>query len=170
MRPAALLPLLVAAWRARLVLAGLFAFCTVFLVGLELHYAPILGWSQHARYVMPVGVGIVLIAAALRAPLASRWVVALVAATAPVHLCVLAHVMTRYQSGPGARLNPFHGTWLPPGGPVVPLAAALAGLAFMVWLTLIGVPAQRPAGTRQPARETTTVGRSSPVDENDMAH
>ena len=39
------------------------------------------------------------------------------AATVVVHGYALARVMTRYQVGISAPLNPLHGSWLPPGGP-----------------------------------------------------
>jgi hypothetical protein len=68
----------------------------------------------------------------------SRWLsVALVAATVPVHGYALARVMTRYQSGIDAPLNPFAGHWLPPGGPLLPLMTLTLGLAALVALSIV---------------------------------
>jgi hypothetical protein len=127
-------------WRLRLVLAGLIMFCLAMLVALDLHFAPRSGWFAHGRYAMPTGVGVVLLA--LCAPggpdrwfvvARSRWfVVALVAATVPVHLYALARVMTRYESGIDAPLNPFAGTWHPIGGAVAPLLVMTAGLVALL--------------------------------------
>jgi hypothetical protein len=128
-------------WRARLVLAGLAAFCLALLVALDWHFAPLNGWFAHGRYALPAAVGVVLLAALIRPSdgvARLRWLpLALVAATVPVHLYALARVMTRFQSGLDASLNPFVGQWHPVGGPVVPLLVAVVGLAALVVLALI---------------------------------
>src|SRR5207247_1549708 len=75
-----------------------------------------------------------------------RWLpLALAACAALFHGYALARVMTRYQVGISARMNPLHGSWLPPGGPVLPLALLAVGLALLVVLV-----------TRQPIRTATT--------------
>jgi hypothetical protein len=122
-------------WRLRIAIAGLFAACAVLLVGLELYFVPKVGWFSHARYVMPIGVGIVLFAAYARQ--AARWHVLLVALTFPVHLYALARVMTRYQRGIDAGLNPFGGVWQPIAGSLLPLFVLVVGassLVVLVWL------------------------------------
>jgi hypothetical protein len=132
-------------WRVRLVLVGLFGFCLALLVALDLYFAPRNGWFAHGRYALPTAVGSVALAAlSERGPtrwvsaVRSRWLsVALVTATAPVHGYALARVMTRYQSGIDAPLNPFAGQWLPPGGPLLPLTTLALGLAALVVLTTI---------------------------------
>jgi hypothetical protein len=132
-------------WRLRLALLGLTAFCFALLVALDLHFAPLNGWFAHGRYALPTAVGIVLLAALawppgrvparLAALARSRWcAVALVAATAPVHLYALARVMTRYESGLDAGLDPFTGSWRPAGGPVTALAVAVIGLIALTAL------------------------------------
>jgi hypothetical protein len=156
---AVVVPVLVwAGWRVRLVVAGLAAFCLAFLVALDWHFAPLSGWFAHGRYAMPMGVGVVLLAAVawpsagrtagppggvatrLRSVVTrSRWLApALVVATLPVHLYALARVITRFSSGMDASLNPFAGQWRPVLGPVVPMLAAAAGLAALTvvsWFT-----------------------------------
>ncbi|HEX6076308.1 MAG TPA: DUF2142 domain-containing protein [Micromonosporaceae bacterium] len=107
---------------------------------LEVAYYPTLNWAQHGRYVMPFGVGLLLIAAVVgRYPAAlgeagqSALLRFVVLGTAPLHLYALALVMTRFQGGPGVPVNPFAGDWLPPSGPVLPLLAMIAGLSLLVW-------------------------------------
>ena len=154
--------LLAAGRRARLVMGGLALFCLALLVTLELYFAPLVGWTQHGRYAMPAAVGIVLIAGLLAPAWLTRyrWLpLALAACAALFHGYALARVMTRYQVGISARMNPLHGSWLPPGGPVLPLALLAVGLALLVVLV-----------TRQPIRTATTVGRSPTLRPYDMAH
>jgi hypothetical protein len=131
-------------WRLRLVLAGLLVFCLAMLVALDWYFAPRNGWFAHGRYALPTAVGVVLLAApADRGPprwlevARSRWfAVALVVATAPVHLYALARVMTRFERGLDAALDPFGGAWRPAAGPVVPLLLLAVGLAVLVAMAL----------------------------------
>ena len=132
--------------RLRIVMGGLAVFCLALLVTLELYFAPLVGWTQHGRYAMPSAVCIVLVAGLLAPAWLTRrsWIpLALAAATVVVHGYALARVMTRYQVGISAPLNPLHGSWLPPGGPFVPLALLAVGLALLLVLVRSGV---RPAG------------------------
>ncbi|MEV4130795.1 DUF2142 domain-containing protein [Dactylosporangium sp. NPDC049742] len=105
------------------------------LTALELYFAPKVGHFAHGRYVMPLAVGVILLAGstdryATWSP--SRWLVpGIVAVTIPLHLYALARVMTRFQHGINERLNPFGGTWQPPLGSVVPLLACLVGGALL---------------------------------------
>jgi Predicted membrane protein (DUF2142) len=167
--PAALL----AGWRARWALLGLTVASLGLLVALEIYFLPQVGWFSHGRYAMPAAVGIVLGAAVIGRFgewLASRgWLVRytmiLTAATVPLHLYALARVMTRYQVGIAAPLNPFGGVWRPPVGSVLPLLLDLAGLMLLVLAAVVPwrAVAAQPLSTdpRQAARQPTSVGRSS---------
>jgi hypothetical protein len=126
---------------SRIRLAVLFTVvtCAALLIGLELYFVPKLGWYSHGRYVMPLGVGAVLIAGFGRGYaswLAGRGWLHRVAAgavflTVPLHGYALARVMTRYNVGIDAGLNPLGGSWQPPTGAAVPLLACLAGGALL---------------------------------------
>jgi Predicted membrane protein (DUF2142) len=171
---ALVLPALVlGGWRLRLVVTGLVVACGLLLVTLEARYAPVVGWSQHGRYAMPALVGAVLVAAAYADRFADRladrgwlgrFVLGTVAATAPLHLYALARVMTRFQIGIDARLDPLGGSWHPPVGSVTPLLTELTGLVLLVGIAAITARATVRPRTRQGVRRTTTVGRSSPLD------
>jgi hypothetical protein len=164
--------LLLGGRRVRLVTAGLAVACGLLLVTLEARYAPVVGWSQHGRYAMPALVGMVLVPAyggrlaawlTVRGRL-SRFVVGIVAATVPLHLYALARVMTRFQVGIDAPLDPLRGSWHPPVGSVTPLVTALTGLVLLVGIAVGTAGAAVRPRTRQGTRPTTTVGRSSPTD------
>lgn len=145
-------PLLVAAWyllfaamiapalwfggaRLRLAIGGVFAASLGMLVVLEVHFVPTFGWFSHSRYVAALGVGMMLLAATssrYQAFLSARgWlgapVTLLVAATIPLDMYALVRVMSRFQRGIAASLNPFGGTWTPPLGTAAPLLAELLG-------------------------------------------
>ncbi|WP_426508841.1 DUF2142 domain-containing protein [Dactylosporangium sp. McL0621] len=125
--------------RLRLGIGAAFVGSAALLVALELYFAPKVGQFAHGRYVMPLGVGVLLLA-----PLAtgytgwlssSRWLewalVAAAALTVPMQLYALARVMTRFQRGISAGLNPFGGAWSPPLGTLVPLLCALVGAGLL---------------------------------------
>jgi hypothetical protein len=121
--------------RVRLAIVGMFLACVAMLVALEVHFYSIVGWYAHSRYVMPLGAGILLVAATVR-PLEhtlrdrrrlDRFVLLPVLVTIPIDVYVLARVMTRYQRGIDAGLNPFGGSWQPSVGSVAPLAGCLVG-------------------------------------------
>jgi hypothetical protein len=156
--------------RHGLVLIGIAAGSLLILTAFELKYLHTLGWSQHSRYVMPFGVGLVLGAAALGrferalAPLPAARLVRLVAvATAPLQLYALAKVMNRFEAGPSGGFSPFAHGWRPALGPVAPVAAELLGvlalIALVWWLTTArataplaeGPPAGRPLAERPPS-------------------
>jgi hypothetical protein len=132
--------------RQALVLIGIAAGSLLILTAFELKYLHTLGWSQHSRYVMPFGVGLLLAAAtlnrferALTAVPAARLVRLFAVATAPLQLYALAKVMNRFEAGPSGGFSPFAHGWRPPLGAVAPVAAALLGAAALValvwWLT-----------------------------------
>ncbi|GAA4244105.1 hypothetical protein GCM10022255_005840 [Dactylosporangium darangshiense] len=121
--------------RLRLGIFAALAGSAALLVALELYFAPKVGHFAHGRYVMPLGVGVVLLA-----PLADRyarwlsdrgWLERLVLVCAGLavlmQLYALARVMTRFQRGIAAGLNPFGGAWTPPLGSALPLLCALVG-------------------------------------------
>lgn len=108
------------------------------------------GLPSQGRYMLPIAVGIPLIAAyALSArnifPAAKAGAVmrAVVVACLPLQLFALGFTMVRWQSGiPSAMKavtgNPFIGKWHPPMGSVLPLVLALAGaivLGVAAWRT-----------------------------------
>ncbi|WP_238009451.1 DUF2142 domain-containing protein [Dactylosporangium sp. AC04546] len=148
--------------RLSLVAASLGAGCVGLLVALELHYLPIIGWFAQGRYAMPAAVGVVLCAAS--APefehrLARRYrlrpyCTVLTGVAVVLHVYLLAFVMTRFRSGPGARLDPFTGAWRPPAGGLLPLLALLAGGAILAVLAArsgtwrLRRPAVRARGAR----------------------
>jgi hypothetical protein len=156
-------------WRLRLVLGALGAFCLAMLVAMDLYFAPLNGWFAHGRYALPTAVGLVLLAAPawptagmparLAAVARSRWfAIGLVAATTPVHLYALARVMTRFQTGIDAPLNPFTGSWRPMGGPSVPLLVAVLGLVALLMLVFTTERyASTPAVTMDAASDNGTV-------------
>jgi len=126
-------------WRLRLVLAGLTAVSLAFLIALELIFLDTGSWFSHGRYALPVLVGVVL-AAAWASGASRRWYlpVGLVLAAGPVHLYALLRVLTRFQTGIDAGLNPFPGSWHPPAGPVLPIACVFIGVALLAAATWEG--------------------------------
>jgi hypothetical protein len=147
-----------ASWRVRLAIGGIAVAGALLLVGLEIHFVPLRGWYAQARYVMPLGVGVVIAAAYVDSYAAwlarrgwlDRLVLALVAATVPLDVYALARVMTRFQVGINAGLQPFGGSWQPPNGPVLPLLACVVGGLLLASTVL--------ARAVRPAPEPSTVG------------
>jgi hypothetical protein len=116
--------LLVATWPVRVAVAGVAAACVGLLVAMEIHFVPLVGWYAHGRYIMPLGVGAVIIAVwRYDGPFLGP----LVLATIPLDLYAMARVMTRYQVGMDAPLN----AWQPP------LLACLVG-ALLLTVTVAG--------------------------------
>lgn len=109
------------------------------LVALELYFAPKVGHFAHGRYVMPLGVGVVLLAGVADRYAAwlsdrgwlDRLAAVLVMITIPLDLYALARVMTRFQRGINEGLNPFGGSWQPPLGSALPLLTCLVGGALL---------------------------------------
>jgi predicted membrane protein DUF2142 len=124
----------------------------VLLIGFEMRYLRTLGFAQFGRYVLPLTVALFPIAAASRQPLrgaAQARVIRLVGVVFVVaQVWGLAEMMTRFQLGITAQMNPFRGYWLPAVGPVVPLLAMAAGVAVLTWLPRWRAPVEPP-----PARE-----------------
>jgi hypothetical protein len=125
-----------ATWRVRLIIVGLVVAGFGLLVALEFYFVPTANWFSHGRYALPILVGAVVIAALVldetgRVP---RWVpMALVAATAPVHLYALVRALSRYRVGIEASFSPFGGSWSPPVNAGMVLLAVLVGVGLLVW-------------------------------------
>ena len=88
---------------------------------------------------MPLGVGAILLAPVaagysewLAASPVRTWLPVVCAAlTVPMQLYALARVMTRFERGISAGLNPFGGVWTPPLGSAVPILCALVGAVLL---------------------------------------
>jgi hypothetical protein len=136
--------------RVRLAILGVLAASYAILVALEIHFAPLVGWYAHSRYVMPLGAGAILIAAFVT-NLPDRLILGMVLLTVPLDLYALARVMTRFQVGIDAGLHPFGGSWHPPLGSLVPLVACFVGGALLTVMvkisTVRGVPQHSTANT-----------------------
>lgn len=107
-----------AVWLLALCLPGI-------LTVLELSHLWRLGFVQNGRYALPVLAGLVIVAAARYAaqPGLLRWGTAVAAG---LQLWALADVMSRFQAGPDAVLDPFTGTWSGPAGSAIPIALGCA--------------------------------------------
>ncbi|HEY2675235.1 MAG TPA: DUF2142 domain-containing protein [Rugosimonospora sp.] len=135
--------LLFAGRRFRLAMLGLFCACVAILVVLEFSFIHTAGWAAHSRYIMPSGIGLVLAAAFVRrwrlalGPLPTERMVQLaVLVTIPLQWWALAAVMTRFQIGPTALIDPLTGSWLPKGGPLPALTTEVIGsvtLGVLAW-------------------------------------
>jgi hypothetical protein len=150
------------------VLLGILATSFACLVVLELGYLRSIGWSQHGRYIMPFGVGLVLAAVALRrlerafGSTGVRRIVPGVAVIAGVlHLWVLLIVQTRFQFGQGHGLNPLSGSWTPPAGGAAPLLAEAVGVAVLALLARWATQ-QAPVSGGSGAPAATSVAGADP--------
>jgi hypothetical protein len=145
--------------RAAVTLAGLGALSFGLLAVLDLHFLPLVGWFSQGRYALPSLVGVVLGAAAAgtRPPVAlpgggvrtDRYPAVLAAATAVLHMYALVRVMSRFQIGIAAPLDPFGGSWRAPLGPVPPLLAGLAGVSLLA--AVVAFAGRRAGAPDQPA-------------------
>lgn len=145
-----------ATWRVRLIIVGLIVAGFGLLVALEFYFVPTANWFSHGRYALPILVGALLIAALVlgdtgRVP---RWVpMALVAATAPVHLYALVRALSRYRVGIEASFSPFGGSWSPPVNAGMVLLAVLVGVGLLVWTARpVTDSDESPTGTRGSTR------------------
>ena len=120
-------------WRLGALIAGTLAIPLVF----ELLTANAFGFSFQGRYIMPLAVGIPMLAAFIigssgrltRAP-QTGIIRGMILLLLPIQLLSFGYVMDRFQSGvgPGHALDPLVGSWHPVTGSVLPLAAMTAGL------------------------------------------
>jgi hypothetical protein len=162
-----------AAGRARLAVIGLGVACIGMLAALDLHYLPKYGWFSQGRYAMPAAVGVLLFAtvAGRFEDRRGRVTLTVAALTVPLQVYTLAAVMTRFQVGFGAQLNPFGGFWQPAAGPVVPLAALLVGTILLASTAAAATTSRAPHGdtprtgsrTGDAARSATDLDGSSAV-------
>jgi hypothetical protein len=151
-----------------LVLVGILVASLGALYVLELLYLHTIGWSQHGRYVMPFGVGLVLAACILprferlMAPAARRLVPGLAVVAGALQLWALLVVQTRFQFGQGHGINPLHGSWKPPLGGLMPLAVEFVGVAFLAGLAYWAARASGTGSTPGIAPEAPlTSGRAA---------
>jgi len=164
---AVVVPCLVfASRRYTFVLVGLGLASLAVLVLLDLYFLPKVGWFSQGRYAMPSLVGVVLGAAAMtrfEGRLAARgllrwYALALAGVAALGHVYALSRVMSRFQVGINAPLNPLRYTWRPPVGPVPPLLLIVAGGALLVALAVtarpVGAAAYTPALDAEPVEAT----------------
>ena len=121
--------------RVVLACAGLVAVSFALLYGLELYFLDLTGrWFAHGRYVLPVLVGVVIIAGRVEVPRPAWFAPALVIATVAVHAYALARVVSRYAHGPDSGFDPFGGQWSPPVNPAIAVTAVATGV-FLLSLT-----------------------------------
>ncbi|GII26356.1 DUF2142 domain-containing protein [Planosporangium mesophilum] len=104
------------------------------------------GYASQGRYMLPLAVGLPLLAAYLLStrgdvPLGARRIGSLTRTLAvtllPIHLVALCTAMVRWQRGLPQNsaftpLNPLRGAWQPVLGPEVPLLAMVAGIALLL--------------------------------------
>ena len=160
------LPSLTAPRRVRAVVVGLPLACVAMLGALDAHYLPQYGWFTQGRYAMPAALGAVLVAALAagargRPAVGRRGVAAVLTGTAVLlHVIALAEVMTRFQVGFGARLDPFSGSWLPRVGPLAPLLCLFGGglLAAGIAVFVAGREAETDCGGTGEPSGTPTAG------------
>lgn len=148
---------------------------------IQVAYVNTYGFITQGRYLLPVLVGLPILAAFLigaygLAPEPSRRLLRLFAVLLlPIHLVSLVFTMVRWQQGLRSNggvqgLNPLVGPWHPPLGSVTPLLVAVAGLALLGWLVWRDPSvapeesaAHEPAATGQETELTSASGRGDPV-------
>jgi hypothetical protein len=123
-------------------------------------YANTFGFITQGRYLLPLLVGLPLLASMiisqsnLPADVGRRLVRFYAVVLLPTHFVALAFTMIRWQQGVGedTSLNPLVGTWHPVLGSGTPLVACLAGIAILMWLywTMVGRAAASPDLTDAP--------------------
>jgi hypothetical protein len=99
-----------------------------------------LGWIIGGRYLLPLLVGMPLLAAfilersVLQARHSRSFIRLFCLVLLPVHLALLVFSMRRWQAGANqSHPNPFKGTWHPPTGSITPLVLMLVGLLVVGW-------------------------------------
>jgi hypothetical protein len=129
--------LLVAGWRLVLACVGTLAFAATLAVTLELRYYDTSGTTQQGRYYLPIVCGAVLLACsvpALQRLAAAKYALVVTLVAGPLSLLCLALMMSIWQNGYTRGIHPFSGSWLPPGGPWLPLSLGMAGFAVLLGL------------------------------------
>ena len=165
-------------WRLAALITGTLAIPVLF----EVSAASRFGFSFQGRYILPLAVGIPLLAAfitgrsgRLTAIRQARIIRTMIVVLLPVQLLSLGYVMDRWQSGvgPGHSLNPLLGSWHPVTGSVLPLVlmtAGLIGFGLLSWRAASPaeesrlMPGQPPAALRPgPLARGAQPGVASPV-------
>jgi hypothetical protein len=131
------------AGRLRLVAILVGGFTVPYLMAVR--YAPQVGFITQGRYLLPMLVGLPVLAAFLLQEAGvstqrSRTILRMsVVLLLPLQFMTLAYTMIRWQFGlkwpPGlGSVNPFAGSWHPPLGAIVPLVTSTLGLIAVGWL------------------------------------
>lgn len=134
--------------RLRIAIIGVFLGCLLMMIEREIHFVPTYGWYSHSRYVLPLGVGVVLLAAfstRLTTRLRDRgwlgWpVTVLIVATTPLDLYALIRVMSRFQVGVESSFDPLGGSWHPPLGSATALGVTALGILGLIGAAIVAVP------------------------------
>ena len=128
-------------WRLAALITGTLAIPVLF----EVAAANTFGLSFQGRYILPLAVGIPMLAAFITGSSGrmttiwqARVIRAMIVLLLPFQLLSLGHVMDRWQSGvgPGHTINPLLGSWHPVTGSALPLGlmtAGLIGLGLLAW-------------------------------------
>jgi len=138
----------VGSWRVRWRLGALIAISFAILVVPDSLGVRTYGFVSQGRYVLPLMVGVPILAAQA---LADRGVLigshargvtrTLAVLLVPIHLIALYVAMLRWQSSLGHQdgripplipISPLHGEWLPPLGPELPLALGLLAVVLLI--------------------------------------
>jgi hypothetical protein len=146
--------LLIAGWRLVLACLATLGFAATLAVVLELRYYDASGTTQQGRYYLPIIAGAVLLAAsvpAFRRSAAARYSLVVALVTGPLSLLCLALMMSVWQNGYTRGIHPFGGSWLPPGGPWLPLSLGIGGVAVLTGLAVARCWQARRAGPGLPA-------------------
>ncbi|MET0135244.1 MAG: DUF2142 domain-containing protein, partial [Kibdelosporangium sp.] len=133
----------------------------------ELFVVNKVGWLNQGRYFLPGAVGLTLLGAWILSrrgisPVHMRTITRLFALLLiPIHLICLVYTMARWQSGL-VSVNPFNGSWTPPYGHIIPLAAGTLGVLVLVvvfWQAsrIPAEPAPAPAGEPGEAADAAPV-------------
>lgn len=125
------------AWRTLVVALVLLLLCFAFLASGDILRARTLGLVSQGRYVLPLAVGIPLLAGATiswRGPRAQLGAQVLVGVLAIGQIQSFTHALQRYSTGIPEQLPLRHGTWSPPfGAPLLTAAVIAALIAPQIW-------------------------------------
>lgn len=125
------------AWRTLVVALVLLLLCFAFLAFGDLLQARTIGLVSQGRYVLPLAVGIPLLAGAAiswRGPRAQLGAQVVVGVVVIGQIQSFTHALQRYSTGMPERLPLRHGTWSPPFGTSLLTATVIAALiAPQIW-------------------------------------
>ena len=136
-----------AALSRAVLLAGLVVLVVAVPTALEVASANVVGFYWQGRYTLPLGVGVVLVAAALgrrAAPVPVGLQVVLLALVGTAHVASFVVALGRHTVGTGNGLGLLDVRWEPPlPAPVLALGSCFAALAWSLWLARL--PLAQPA-------------------------